>query len=281
MPRSADAFCRSTTCRSTEKDPCPQDDDGCITKGAKLYWTTSCVQFNMQRQGTNDLDPADARAVIQKSFAHWSDIDCGGGKHASLTFSPGPDVACKQSEYNAKGKNVNVILFKDDDWTYRGIDGTLAKTSVTYNDDTGEIYDADIEVNSANNTLTITDNPAKVQYDLEAILTHEAGHFLGLAHSSMPDAVMYASYNPGSTSQRKLTDDDIKAICAVYPPGRVAKCDTEPRGGFSPVCDTPADDGKTGICALGRGPADAAAPGALVIVGLVVVRAFARRGRAR
>ena len=54
---------------------------------------------------------------------------------------------------------------------YRGIDGTLAKTSVTYNDTTGEIYDADIEVNSAYNEITITDDPAAIEYDLQAILT--------------------------------------------------------------------------------------------------------------
>lgn len=278
-PGAADAFCRSTTCRSTASKPCATDADECVTDGAKLYWTTSCVQFNMQRAGTQDLDPNDARDILQKSFRAWSEVDCGGGKIASMTFSAGPDIACKKSEYNSKGKNVNVILFQDDDWNYRGIDGTLAKTSVTYNDETGEIYDADIEVNAANNTLTITDNAAKVQYDLQAIMTHEVGHFLGIAHSPDPSASMYASYNPGSTSQRRLSPDDVKAVCAIYPPGRAARCDPEPRGGFSATCDGASDDGGGGVCALGRTPSEAALPLALTVLGLVGLRASRRRSR--
>jgi len=279
-PRAADAFCRSTTCRSTEKKPCATDQDECVTDGAKLFWTTGCIQFDMQRDGTQDLDPNDARDIVKKSFAAWSEVDCGGKKLASITFSAGPDVSCKKSEYNSKGKNVNVILFQDNDWTYRGIDGTLAKTSVTYNDDTGEIFDADIEVNAANNTLTITDNPAKVEYDLQAILTHEVGHFLGVAHSPDPNATMYASYSPGSMSQRKLSDDDVKAVCAIYPPGRAARCDLEPRGGFSSTCNAPDDGGGGGICALGRTPGEAALPASLTVLGLTLVLRRRRDRRA-
>jgi MYXO-CTERM domain-containing protein len=52
-------------------------------------------------------------------------------------------------------------------------------------------------------------------YDLQAILTHEAGHFLGLAHSVDTSAIMYAFYSPGSIH---LTPDDVAGICTIYPP---------------------------------------------------------------
>ena len=275
----AAAFCRSTTCRSTSKKECATDDDGCPAEGAKLYWPTSCVSFAMNKLGTQDLDPGDTRAIIRKSFLSWADLPCKDGGNASITFQEREPVTCKKSEYNKDGPNVNVILFQDDNWNYRGIDGTLAKTSVTYNDTTGEIYDADIEVNAANNTVTITDDPRKVEYDLQAILTHEAGHFIGLAHSPDPGAVMFASYNPGSTSQRTLTQDDIDAVCAVYPPNSGVVCNVEPRGGFSATCD---DAPSGGICA-----ASAAAPaqatsgsGALLALAIgTVTAARARRAR--
>jgi MYXO-CTERM domain-containing protein len=274
----ASAFCRSTTCRSTSKTPCDTDDDGCPIDGAKLYWPTSCVSWAMNRLGTQDLDPNDTRAAIRKAFQAWTEVPCPGGGNASMTFQEREPVACKKSEYNKNGPNVNVILFQDDNWTYRGIDGTLAKTSVTYNDTTGEIYDADIEVNAANNTVTITDDVAKIDYDLQAILTHEAGHFIGIAHSPDPSAVMFASYNPGSTSQRTLTDDDVAAVCAAYPPNDGVTCNTEPRGGFSGTCDDPPSGG---ICSAS--PAEPASGssgggllGALVIGAVTVIRA--RRG---
>jgi hypothetical protein len=244
----ASAFCRSTTCRSTAAKECATDNDGCPADGEKLFWPTSCVSYAMNRLGTQDLDPNDTRGIIRKAFQAWTDVPCGpNGKDgvASMTFQERDPVACKKSEYNKTGTNLNVILFQDDDWKYRGIDGTLAKTSVTYNDATGEIYDADIEVNAANNAVTITDDPQKVQYDLQAILTHEVGHFIGIAHSPDANAVMYASYNPGSTSQRTLTDDDVGVVCAIYPPSSGVACNTEPRGGFSATCD---DATKSGIC---------------------------------
>lgn len=232
----ASAFCRSTTCRSTGAKECATDENSCPKDGAKLFWPTSCVSYAMNELGTQDLDPNDTRKIIRKTFQHWTEVPCPKGGNASMTFQERDPVSCKTSEYNKDGHNLNVVLFQDDNWNYRGIDGTLAKTSVTYNDETGEIYDADIEVNAANNTITITDNPAKIEYDLEAILTHEVGHFIGIAHSPESSAVMFASYSPGSISQRKLTPDDVNAVCAIYPPHSGVACNLEPRGGFSATC---------------------------------------------
>ena len=277
VSRDASAFCRSSTCRTTATKECPTDEDGCPTSGAKLFWPTSCVSYATNKLGTQDLDPAETRAVIRKTFQAWSDVPCADGKPASMTFQEREPVSCKKSQYNKSGQNVNVVLFQDDDWKYRGIDGTLAKTSVTYNDETGEIYDADIEVNTANNTVTITDVPNKIEYDLQAILTHEVGHFIGIAHSPLPDAVMYASYNPGSTSQRKLTQDDVEAVCNIYPPNSGVPCETEPRGGFSATCDDPEDKGICSIVAPGKGNADAST-GA---VGFVLGTGFLARASRR
>jgi hypothetical protein len=245
----ASAFCRSTTCRDTATKPCKVDENQCPADGAPLRWPTSCLAYSMNRLGTQSLDPADTRPVIAKAFAAWTDVKCPDGTIAKMAFTELDPVKCKKSEYNKDGPNVNVVLFQDNDWKYRGIDGTLAKTSVTYNDDTGEIYDADIEVNAANNEVTIDD--ADPEYDLQAILTHEVGHFIGIAHSPRSDAVMYASYSPGSVAQRKLTDDDIAALCTIYPSTYTAACNTEPKNGFSPTCDEPAKD--EGICSVSPG----------------------------
>ena len=279
LAESADAwaYCRSTTCRSTATHDCQMDDNGCPAEGAPLFWPTSCVSFAMNKLGTQDLDPSDTRLVVQKAFKAWTDVPCGPKGQdgaASMTFEDRGTVDCKKSEYNKTGPNVNVILFQDDDWNYRGIDGTLAKTSVTYNDQTGEIYDADIEVNAANNTLTITDDPKKVEYDLQAILTHEAGHFIGIAHSPDGNAVMYASYSPGSISQRTLTPDDVEAVCTIYPPNSGVVCNTEPRGGFSGTCDdAPATKGLCDVGAVGSGATTAG----VCAVALAIAAAIRKR----
>ena len=240
----AAAFCRSTTCRTTAAKECATDANSCPIDGAMLFWPTSCVGFALNDQGTQALDPEESFAAIRRTFHTWTEVACPAGGNASITFEERGPVSCKKSEYNKVGHNLNVILFQDNDWKYRGIDGTLAKTSVTYNDETGEIYDADIEINTANNEVTLTNPPKKVEYDLQAILTHEVGHFIGIGHSSLDSAVMAPTYSPGSVAQRKLTDDDIAAVCTIYPPKSGLVCNPEPRGGFSDSCGNTTTTGR-------------------------------------
>ncbi len=274
----AQAFCRSTTCRGD----CPTDDQGCPSSGKPLYWPGACLGFDLQKSGTQSLDLADVRIAVQKSFRQWSEVPCPAlkGNLASLSFTELPDVACAKSQYNPDGQNVNVVLFRDDDWKYKGIDGTLAKTAVTYDDRTGEIFDADIEINAAFNNLTVGD--AKVGYDLRTIVTHEAGHFIGLAHSPDPNASMYATYAPGTAAGRVLSDDDIAALCAVYPPGRQAACDSTPKGGIGASCDDPVKSG----CAVAPS-LEAATPPLEALAGLgafgtlALVTRWTRRARRR
>jgi hypothetical protein len=243
---NASAFCRSTTCQGD----CPLDENGCPSTGIPLIWNRPCVGFSLQQSGTQMLDISDVRVTVATSFGAWAGLDCSG-MPASITFSELADVSCDKAEYNQGGKNVNVIIFRDDSWTYQGIDGTLAKTSVTFDVNTGEIFDADIEVNSAYNDLTVGDSG--VQYDLQSILTHEVGHFIGIAHTLDPNATMFASYTPGTFSIRTLSPDDTMAACTVYPPTRQAgTCDTTPIGGFGETCNDPTSSG----CTIAQGHDD-------------------------
>lgn len=268
----ARAFCRTTTCTHD----CRADFDGCSASGLQLWWATSCVGYSLDAQLTKNLPAADAREAIKQSFFAWADVDCGGGERASMTFAQLDDLSCRRTGYRSEGANVNLVMFQDDDWTYRGIDGTLAKTTVTFSSETGEILDADIAINSAYNNLTTSD--VSVAYDLRSIVTHEVGHLLGLAHSSDFDATMFAAYDPGTVELRTLAADDIKAICATYPPRRAATCDPTPRGGQATDCPDPAAD--AGGCSLSRATGAAAWPlGALIVAAGLARAARRRRGR--
>ena len=270
LAEPASAFCRSTTCKGGE---CPRDDDGCKTSGSPLFWKSSCVGFSVQKDGTQLIALKYVRQTIEKSFLTWTDLACEGGT-ASISFSELADVSCHQIEYNASGANANVILFQDNKWDYSGVDNTLGRTTVTF-DDSGEILDADIEINHAYNDVTVSDD--EVAYDLESILTHEIGHFIGLDHSLDLDATMNAAYEPGSIEFRTIEADDVAGACAIYAPERAARCETTPHGGLSDACGGETK-GETGGCSVAL-PDDTGGLGALVALSGLLASRLRRRSR--
>ncbi|GMI97911.1 hypothetical protein like AT1G59970 [Hibiscus trionum] len=59
-------------------------------------------------------------------------------------------------------------------------------------------------------------NPSWSQVDLESVAVHEIGHNLGLGHSQDPNAIMFPTFQAGTT-KRNLGQDDINGIRALYP----------------------------------------------------------------
>jgi len=78
------------------------------------------------------------------------------------------------------------------------------------------------------------------------VLTHEVGHLIGLDHTPDFSATMYAGYEPGTTEQRSIEEDDLLAVCAAYPPERDATCAPDPKGGIGFECGgvAPGADGE-------------------------------------
>jgi hypothetical protein len=103
---------------------------------------------------------------------------------------------------------------------------------VFFNPNTGEIYDANVEINSNLQSFVLTDAPYPA-VDLNSVLTHELGHFLGLSHSPVGSATMYSQYEEG---MKTLAADDVAAICASLPPDRTTVDTDLPRHGFSTDC---------------------------------------------
>jgi hypothetical protein len=121
----------------------------------------------------------------------------------------------------------------------------LAVTSVFARRNDGEILDADIELNGKfvwGDLVAGTGVGDGVQ-DLQNTLTHEFGHFIGLDHTcslagehpgqlddqgqpvpscsrasdAVKDTTMFAAVIPGDIDRRSLSQDDVRAVCDVYP----------------------------------------------------------------
>ncbi|MFO0762034.1 MAG: matrixin family metalloprotease [Byssovorax sp.] len=286
----AAAYCRTTSCgqNGTGQKCNPQGPGDC---GIELFWTSPCVGFSVQKDASKDVTFDTTEQVMATAFATWMNAACDGGGHPRIKVVELDSASCSKHEYNQQKANTNLIVYRDTAWPYEGSSSTLALTTVTYNLDTGEIYDADMELNSADHHFT-TDDVA-VQYDLLSVITHETGHFLGLAHSAESDATMFTDYKQGDKSLRDLTADDIAGICAIYPPGAAIPptCDPTPRHGFSPLCASeqpePAgtggsDGGTGGGCATASGGRTSGGEAFVAALGLLGLAARSRRpGRRR
>ncbi len=274
----ADAYCRTTSCEggSTGARCVPAQAGDC---GVELHWPSPCVSFDLQKDASSDVSLDSATAVFHAAFASWTTASCASGGTPRMEMVDLGPVACDKHEYSQQQGNANLIVFRDKSWPHAGQGSTLALTTVTFNLDTGEIYDADMELNSAQVTFTTVDTA--VEFDLLSVATHECGHFLGLSHAALPDATMYADYKPHSTSLRSLNEDDIAAICAVYPPGEAIPeaCDATPRHGFSSECAgaKPEDAATTGSCTIARSPRTSGSIAALALIALGALAVGARR----
>lgn len=276
-PKSALAYCRTTTCEPAwscldhPKDCCIRDKNGCDTNGKPVAWPSSCTSFAVQKDGSTKrhITADELEALVEKAFSTWTDKPCPDGTDPSIHVENFGQAECGESEYNRCTGNANIWMFRDSNWSGDpaggGDDGfdasALAVTTVNFSVESALLYDADVELNSDQAAFTMPDETPMI--DLESIVTHEAGHFLGFDHSPLEDATMYFSYQPGSIESRSLHADDQQAICAVYTPNRdrPAGESCDPRRGYSSECH-PEDDevkdscdgiGESGGCHVVRG----------------------------
>jgi hypothetical protein len=231
----------------TVHEPVPYDPvaSGCWNDGVPLAWAGGGrIGYALSAAASHQTDLEAATRAAHLAFDAWNKAACaGGGTINAYAFDDGPvsadaaAVVCGATGCDPPlSSPAHLIVFDDAAWPYDDPNNTLALTTVTYVMGSGEIYDADIEVNTAQHTILAEEPAPAGAYDLQAILTHEAGHFLGMAHATETSAVMYARYQPGAIA---LTTDDIDGICAAYPPlpssGKCSLGRTVP-GGWSLAC---------------------------------------------
>ena len=259
-----------------------------------LFWRNACVSYSINESGSRNIPYEDAKRIIDASFGAWSSSTCNGAQ-AGISAANIGSASCSELKFNVGSANQNLIVFRDENWPYRDANNTLGLTTVTFNAVNGEIYDADMELNASDRNLSTSEVISAKGFDLQSVVTHEAGHFFGLAHSADSSATMYASYKPGSTELRTLSPDDINGLCAIYPdtstrvvsasvsPNQTIMaeaCNPAPRGGFTAQCSSPKPASGGGSCTMVDGHVRWGSYGAamgLCLAGLLLLR----RRRAR
>jgi hypothetical protein len=111
----------------------------------------------------------------------------------------------------SSGDRVNSMAFSSTNFGSSFGSSTLAVTTYWFSGST--ITEADILFNS-NQSWDSYRGSLRSAYDVQRVALHESGHALGLDHSSLSNAIMYAYIN----NTYQLTSDDISGAQALYGP---------------------------------------------------------------
>jgi hypothetical protein len=253
----ARAFCRLTTTM-------PAAGTNCTTEGVPLYWPVGrqCLSYSVVPRAAQDPPLEAVRDVVTRSFDAWEDVDCNGTPIPLDLEQTLDTAACVEPQYNYAERNANSVIFVTD-WAARGLDPkAFGVTLVWHEPNTGEIFDADIQINERLGNLTICDQTCPSRStDIQNVVTHEAGHFLGLGHSDVDQATMAADAPLGETGKRSLHEDDREGLCSVYGHYPAPACvddDFQPDNDFGPDCYSN-EINSCGCSVPGARPSDACA----------------------
>ncbi len=248
-PATARAYCRMSTAQVDDGEP---DTDSCCNPGdvgcSFLRWTRGCISVAIDERGAADFTDEELARIVEVSFNAWLVTDCGAGPTGISVRRLAEPSLCAFPEYNPDGGNVNAITFVEN-WKRRGNEpNAFALTTVWHSTETGQIFDADMEINEDKGPYGVCPSPegcradrpgGPVTVDLQNVLTHEFGHFFGLGHTDDPNASMYARSPPGEVTRRLLRPDDQEGYCETYPSPLVCSGTPSaftPRGGLNFEC---------------------------------------------
>ncbi len=194
---------------------------------APLRWKVPSIKIavstSLTQRTASIKEDSDVLAVVRRSLDTWeraADVEFELVVSEKQSASPSGPAGDKVNLITIAGSPENVLMFS------RGVQGDPAKTRVFYNR-AGSITEADIVLNPFQQFST---DGSYGTFDLEATITHEVGHLLGLRHSDIMASAMAANLvrNGGpltsDLSGRRLAASDIAAVRDLYGPADEVEC---------------------------------------------------------
>lgn len=185
------------------------------SKGKVTRWANEKipVEWYLHKDGCPGLGFASILQATLASFNAWEFVDCS---RIAFEYRGSANTGVSELGVLEGYDERNVLMWAgENEWPEEWQDA-FAVTIPLFNPDTGANIDVDILFNSGFEWTTRADTQLG-KGDIQNILTHELGHFIGLDHPEPREATMYYAALTGETYKRTLAADDIQGACALYP----------------------------------------------------------------
>ena len=182
--------------------------------GKNLSWSNPNVTWRLNTAGSDNISDDSHIAAIEHGFQAWEDVN-----GSAYDFTRGADTASIDPAPNS----THIVGFDETNSSgyFPPGSGIVAITPISFNTSNGSLLDADILFNGSQFTFSTDGSPGT--FDVQDVLTHEIGHFIGLDHSPQVTGSMWPFVSTGQWLHRSLTADEEAGASAIATAGTAAK----------------------------------------------------------
>jgi hypothetical protein len=186
-----------------------------------VRWPDGPIRYFVNERDIPGVTAGDFRSAIGRAAGTWQAVPGVRLRFEDQGFTTAAPVGLD-------GRNTLGFQDRPD------LDRVLGSTSLLLDADTGALVEADIFFNTRF-PWSVTQQGEAGRVDVESVVLHELGHFIGLGHSAIGEteftgtggrrvlgsgAVMFPiALTPGSTADRVLQDDDMAGAQDLYGDG--------------------------------------------------------------